>query len=365
MGRPASLILGFATVVTPLVCAGCGETVAILGDTPGLMRIVAGVPDEPGWDVGGSATESLLRFPSGLDMDLDGVLYVSDRNNRRIVAVSSSNTVRVIMNDLLCVANCLLEVTDLAVDGNGGLIVADERGNRVWHFEIATGARTVLAGTGESETTPDGQPASTSPIRSPRGVAVGDGGEVYFAEGRSHRIRTVLPDGTLSTVAGTGESGFSGDGGPATEAQIYFPAGIDVAAGVLFVADAGNYRVRAVNLSTGRISTVAGSGVVGFSGDGGDPLAASFRQMRDVAATDDGRSLYVADSGNNRIRFVSLVSPLISTFAGSGQTEFAGNMLDAGAVGLWSPIGVASSPFGLVLIADTEHHIVWRTPTGF
>ena len=364
MGRPASLILGFATAVATLAWAACGEPVAILGDTPGLMRIVAGVPDESGWEVGGSAVETLLRYPSGLDMDLEGVLYVSDRDNRRIVAVTSSGAVRLVADDRLCSGDCLREITDLAVDGSGGLIAVDERGHSVWHFDIATGARTLLAGTGASGTTPDGEPAAASAINSPRGVAVGLGGEVYFAEGRSHLIRTILADGTLSTVAGTGESGFSGDDGPATTAQLDFPGGIDVVASVLYIADTGNQRVRAVDLSNGRITTVVGSGATGFSGDGGDPLAASLRRVRDVAATDDGRSLYIADSGNNRIRVVSLVSRLISTFAGNGETEFAGNLLDAGAAQLKQPLGVATSPFGLVLISDTDHHIVWRTPTG-
>jgi len=114
-----------------------------------------------------------------------------------------------------------------------------------------------------------------------------------------------------------------------------------------------------------RRPAVAGTGTAGFTGDGGDPLSASLSDPRDVAATDDGRSLYIADRGNNRIRIVSLASPLINTFAGSGDTEFAGNLIDAGVAGLWSPIGVATSPFGLVMISDTEHHIVWRTPTGF
>ena len=243
--------------------------------------------------------------------------------------------------------------------------MADDLGHRVWRFDAATGARTLLAGTGESETTPDGELAVESPIRSPRGVAVDENGRVYFAEGRSHRVRTILADGTLWTVAGTGESGFSGDGGPATDAMIYFPAGIDIAAGVLYIADAGNHRVRAVDLTSGIITTTAGTGTPGFSGDGGDPLSASLSDPRDVAAADDGLSLYVADRGNHRIRLVTLVSPSINTFAGSGDTEFAGNLIDAGAAGLWSPIGVATSPFGLVMIADTEHHIVWRTPTGF
>jgi DNA-binding beta-propeller fold protein YncE len=174
----------------------------------------------------------------------------------------------------------------------------------------------------------------------------------------------ILPDGTLSTVAGTGQAGFSGDGGPAVDAEIDFPAGLDIASGRLFIADAGNHRIRAVDLQTGRIETIAGTGAVGFAGDGGNPLAASLSDPRDVAASADGRTLYIADRGNHRIRLVSVGASLINTFAGSGDTEFAGDLIDAGAVGLSSPLGVATSPFGLVLISDTDHHIVWRTPTG-
>ena len=365
MGRPAALTLGLAAFVATFAWAGCGEPISILGDTPGLMRIVAGAPDEPGRAVGNSATETLLRFPSGLDMDLDGVLYLADRGNRRILAVTSSGGVRVVVDIVNCSVACLLEPVALAVDGTGGLIVADDLGHRVWRFDKETGARTLLAGTGESETTPDGEIAAESPIRSPRGVAVDENGRVYFAEGRSHRIRTILPDGTLATVAGTGEAGYGGDGGPATEAMIDFPAGIDVGGGVLYIADAGNHRVRAVNLTTGIITAIAGTGTAGFSGDGGDPLAAALSDPRDVAVASDGLSLYIADRSNDRIRLVTLASPLINTFAGSGNTEFAGNLIDAGVAGLWSPIGVATSPFGLVMISDTEHHIAWRTPTGF
>jgi len=363
MGRPASLGAGLVLAVSALA-SGCGEPVAVLGDTPGLMRIVAGLPDQPGAQIGADATETELRYPGGLEMDLDGVLYLTDRDNRRILAVTSAGAVRVVVDDLGCWTDCLVEPTDVAVDGTGGLIVADDRGHRVWRFDAGTGARTVLAGTGESRTTPDGEPAASSPIRSPRGVAVDENGRVYFAEGRSHRVRTIMPDGTLSTVAGTGEAGFAGDGGPATEAMIYFPAGIDIAGGMLYIADAANNRVRAVDLASGIITTAVGTGAAGFGGDGGSPLSASLHNPRDVAVTSDGQTLYVADQANNRIRLVSLASSLINTFAGSGETGFAGNLLDAGAVGLSSPLGVATSPFGLVLISDTDHHIVWRTPTG-
>ena len=365
MGRSASLSPLIAAGWAVLLAAGCGEPVSILGDTPGLMRIVVGEPDQPGSTLGESGPETLLRSPAGVDMDLDGVLYVADRDNRRLLAVRSSGAVRVVVDDVGCASLCLVEPTAIAVDGTGGLLVADDRGHRVWRFDVATGARTLLAGTGDSETTPDGAPAATSSIRSPRGVAVDGNGRVYFSEGRSHRIRTILPDGTLSTVAGTGESGDSGDGGPALEAMIDFPAGIDITGGVLYIADAGNHRVRAVDLATGLIETVAGTGAPGFGGDGGDARGAALSDPRAVAATPDGRVLYIADRGNDRIRAVSLASSIINTAAGSGDTEFAGNLIDAGAAGLSSPLAVSTSPFGLVLIADTGHHIVWRTPTGF
>lgn len=376
MDRPAGTVrssvrrlpVGAAAILgglLPALLGGCGEPVAVLGDTPGLMRIVLGIPEQAGREVSDRGTATELFLPGGLDMDSDGVLYVADNENRRIVAVNSADDAWLVVDDFGCATACFTDVTDLAVDGSGGLVVADELGNRLWRVDVDSGRRTPLAGDGTDASSPDGAPAASSSIRRPRGVAVGPDGRVYFAEARGHRVRTILPDGTLATVAGTGDAGFAGDGGPATEAEISFPGGLDVAAGVLFIADAGNDRIRAVDLSTGIIATVAGNGVRGFGGDGGDPLGASFNLPRDVAATEDGRTLYVADEENHRIRVVTPSSSLISTFAGDGETDFDGNLIDAGAASLDSPAGVAASPFGLVLISDTGHHIAWRTPVGF
>ncbi len=324
VARPIALAVGIAAGLA----LGCGEPVSVIGDTPGLMRIVAGVPGNQGRQTSPVATETQLRLPA-------------------------------------CPQECLVEATDVAVDLDGRLIVADERGHRVWRFDPVSGARTPVAGNGIGASGPDGEPGASTSIDSPRGVAVGAGGEVYISEGRGHRVRQVLPDGTLATVAGTGDPTFGGDGGPATAAALDFPGGIDVAADILYIADAGNDRIRAVDLTTGIITTVAGSGVRGFAGDGGEALAAALDLPRDVAASPDGRFLYVADQGNHRIRVVTPSSGLISTFAGTGETDYNGNLRDAGATSLDSPGGVATSPFGLVLIADTRHHIVWRTPLGF
>ena len=362
--RSAFGLVGLIGVLT-VILSGCGEPVAVLGDTPGLMRVVAGIPDQAGSDLSERGTATQLFEPGGVDMDLDGVLYVADDRNRRIIAVTSSDRARVVVDDFLCTSDCLIDVTDLAVDPSGDLVVVDDRGNRVWRFDRDTGDRTLLAGNGEDAFSPDGELAVSSSIRRPRGVAVGVGGEVYFSESRGHRVRTIRTDGTLATVAGTGVPSFSGDEGPAIDAGIDFPGGLDVGAGVLYFADSGNDRVRAVDLASGIIATVAGNGVRGFSGDGGDPLAATFNLPRDVAVTEDGRSLYIADQLNHRIRIVTPSSSTISTFAGTGETDFTGNLVDAGAAALSSPSGVATSPFGLVLISDTGHHIAWRTPTGF
>ena len=196
-------------------------------------------------------------------------------------------------------------------------------------------------------------------------MAVDVDGTIYISESRGARVRTIGPDGTLGTVAGTGEAGYSGDGGAAIEARLDFPLGLDLAAGRLYVADAGNHRIRSVDLDGGTISTLAGSGPAGFAGDGGPATDASLRQPNDVAVSEDGQRIYIADSFNHRIRLVQAASGRIETFAGTGDTGYSGELLDAGATSLSGPRGVATSPFGLLFVGDTGHDIVWRVALDF
>jgi DNA-binding beta-propeller fold protein YncE len=340
--------------------------VSVIGDIPGLMRIVAGVPDSPGRTAEVQATESLIREPGGLALDDDGVLYVADGGNARVLAVSSSGRLTVLRDDAACtVEPCLREPADLALDPQGRLVIADPAGHRVWRLDPATAESEVLAGTGQTGVAPDGVPALGAPLASPHGVAVDIDGTIFVSESRGARVRTIGPDGTLGTLAGTGEAGFSGDGGAATEARLDFPLGLDVAAGRLYVADAGNQRIRSVDLDGGTISTVAGSGLAGFAGDGGSATDASLRQPTDVAVTEDGERIYIADTFNHRIRLVRSASGRIETFAGTGDTEFSGELLDAGATSLSGPRGVAASPFGLLFVGDTGHDIAWRVALDF
>ena len=167
----------------------------------------------------------------------------------------------------------------------------------------------------------DNGPAVQAQLAYPTGVVVDGAGNVYIADNFNHRIRRVDASGTVTTIAGTGEAGYSGDGGPAVQAQLSYPTGVAVDnAGNLYIADRRNHRIRRVD-PKGIITTAAGTGVSGYSGDNGPAVQAQLSRPRDVAL-DSTDNLYIADSYNNRIRRVD-TSGTIVTFAGTGATGFA------------------------------------------
>lgn len=206
----------------------------------------------------------------------------------------------------------------VTLDAAGNMYIADTDNHRVRRVS-AGGVITTFAGTGSKGYSGDGGPAVQASLTEPTGVAVDAKGNVYIAERGSYRVRRVSADGTITTFAGTGASGYSGDGGPADRAQLRTVAGLAVdAQGVVYISDNGNHRIRRVGLD-GIITTVAGSGAVeddggGYSGDGGPANQAWLRRPQGVAV--DGRgNLYVADGGNNRIRRVGS-DGVITTIAG-------------------------------------------------
>jgi RHS repeat-associated protein len=204
---------------------------------------------------------------------------------------------------------------------------------------------TTVAGNGTAGFSGDGGPATEAALSYPYGVAVGPDGSLYIADANNYRIRRVGPDGIITTVAGNGTYGSSGDGGPATEAALSYPYG-GVAVdpdGSLYIGDTINGRIRRV-APDGIITTVAGSGTYGFSGDGGLATEAALAHPRGVAVGPDG-SLYIADSGNYRIRRVG-PDGIIATVAGNGTIGFSGDGGPATAAALSSPYGVAVGPDG-------------------
>jgi uncharacterized protein (TIGR03437 family) len=253
---------------------------------------------------------------------------------------------------------------DLIVDRAGNLYIAESANNRV--RRVGTDGRiTTVAGTGKSDFGGDGGPAINAHLSSPFGLALDSAGNLYIADAGNARIRRVAAaTGVITTVAGNGSVGFSGDGGPATDAQLLGPTGVAVdAAGILYIVDQGNQRIRKV-AADGKISTIAGTGISGFNGDGGPAVNTSLSNPLH-AAIDAMGDLYIADQGNNRIRKLTLSTGIITTVAGTG---FAGSMGDGGsplAAQLFFPTSVAFDQAGNLYIGDQANHRVRKIiPAG-
>jgi secreted PhoX family phosphatase len=251
----------------------------------------------------------------------------------------------------------------VAVDATGNLFIADYGNNRI--RKVTTGgAITTVAGNGISGFSGDGGAATSASMNGPSGIAVDAAGNLFVAEDLNHRIRKLTPDGIITTVAGNGIPGFLGDGGAATSASLelgLLSSGVAVdIAGNLFIADAFNNRIRKVT-PEGVITTVAGNGVPGFSGDGGLATSASMNGPVGVAV-DAAGNLFIADY--NRVRKV-MPSGVIITVAGNGTSLFGGDGSTATAAVLHAPIGLARDPAGNLFIADASNNRIRKvTPEG-
>jgi len=220
---------------------------------------------------------------------------------------------------------------------------------------------TTLAGTGVSGAAGDGGPAVDAQVGNPYGLTIGPDGALYVCEIDTHRIRRIdLETGLISTVAGTGEMGYSGDGGPATEAQLNEPYEIRFdSGGNIFFVEMRNATVRRVDAETGVISTVAGTGEVGFSGDDGPAVEATFKQPHSIAFGPDG-ALYICDIGNHRIRRVDLDSGEVTTFAGTGEQAPTPDGSPIAGTPLNGPRTMAFSSDGDLYLALREGNQVFR-----
>jgi hypothetical protein len=215
----------------------------------------------------------------------------------------------------------------------------------------ATGTIVTVAGTGMSGQTGDGGPATAAELVHPRGIALAPGGGYVFADAFGQTVRRVWPDGTITTVAGTGTPGFSGDGGPAASAELDLPHGVAfTSSGTLLIADALNNCIRAV-ARDGTISTIAGSDLQGFSGDGGPATNAALNAPHGVTALPGGGFL-IPDTGNERVRLVGS-DGTITTVAGSGEQGFSGDGGPATSARLSKPFAAVPTTDGGLLVADT------------
>jgi len=222
---------------------------------------------------------------------------------------------------------------------SGNLYIGDQGNNRVRRVSLATGTITTAAGTGVAGFRGDGGPATAAQLNSPSGVLVGSG-NLYIADRANNRVRRVdLATGIITTVAGSGVAGSDGDAGLATLAQLNAPYGFAIGSGNLYISENLGHRIRRVDLATGTITNFAGTGVAGSAGDGGPATAAQLNGPVGLAV--DSVSLYISDSANSRVRRVDLSTVVITTFAGTGTNGFGGDGGPATAAQLNNPGGLA------------------------
>jgi trimeric autotransporter adhesin len=334
---------------------------------------------------GGPATAASLSDPSGVAFDAAGNLYIADNSNNRIrkveagsgiiSTVSGNGTAAFLGDGGPATAAELDHPYGVAVDAAGKLYITDRYNNRIRRVDAGSGIISTVVGSGAGgfwggNFSGDGGPATAATLRYPSGVALDAAGNLYIADWGNDRIRQVAAgSGIMSTVAGNGTHGILGDGGPATAAGLFDVAGVALdAAGNLYIADALHIRIRKVAAGSGIISTVAGNGGLGSSGDGGPATAATFVSPEGVAL-DAAGNLYIADRNNHRIRKVDAGSGIISTVAGSGPGSsfpgsFSGDGGPATAATLNGPYGVAPDSRGNLYIADMYNHRIREVAAG-
>ena len=266
----------------------------------------------------------------------------------------------------LATAASLYTPYGMAVDTSGNLFIADTDNNRIRKVSAA-GIITTFAGCGTGNGclgfAGDGGPAASAAFAFPYGVAADASGNIFIADTLNNRIRKVASNGIVTTVAGGASAGFSGDGGSATSALLNRPQAVAVdASGNLFIVDSNNNRIRKVAAgTTGTITTVAGNGTAGSSGDGGPATAASLNGIAAIAVDASG-NLYIADATNNRVRRVTAAGGIITTVAGTGTAGFSGDGGPATSASLNNPDGVAIDAFGNLFIADTFNSRIRLVP---
>jgi len=325
---------------------------------------------------GGTATEAQLDTPKGVAIDASGNIYIADTGNHCIRKVDGSGVINTIAGigdqdgysgDGGQATQAELDnPNDVFVDSSGNIYIADTDNHRIRKVDAASPYNiNTIAGTGSKGDSGDGGPATEAKIGFPRGVYVDSSGNIYIADTYNHRIRKVdaASPYNINTIAGTGSKGDLGDGGPATEAELYNPYGVFLdTSGNIFIADQKNNRIRKVDASTGIITTVAGNGTGGYSGDDGQATEANIESPKGLCVDVSGNIL-IADTDNHCIRKVDASTGIITTIAGTPDSwGYSGDNGPATEAQLGGAEGVAAyvppSTKKYYLIADTDNHCI-------
>ncbi len=344
------------------------RTLVVNVTPPSALVTVAGTGTNGFSGDNGAAITANISRPIRMAFDAAGNLYFADLNNHRIRRVATNGVITTVAGNGTAgfsgdngpaTSAQLNNPLGVALDRNGNLLIADSSNNRIRRVNAATGVITTIVGTGETGFNGDGGAATNARISGPENVFVDKDNNIFIADFGNHRIRKIAANGaTISTVAGTGTSGFSGDGGQATAANLSSPT--DVAldnAGNIYICAAGNNRIRKVT-TDGVINTIAGNGNTAFNGDGILATAAAINGPQSIAL-DSAGNVYIVDRGNSRIRRVTNSNEAISTLAG-GNTGFSPDGSSTTAARLSLPTGIALDAAGNVFFSDRDNFRIRR-----
>jgi len=367
------LSFGFLFVV------GCDESDPEPSVDPGNITTIAGIAGKFDYKGdGGPALSANLGFITGITLDPSGNIYFVDGAANVVRKIDrSSGTISTIAGTFLgfnvndptpskgdggpAVEAHLNVPYGVAVDASGNVYISDTGNSVVRKVDKATGTITTVAGKkGMIGYTGDGGLAVDAQLYNVYDVAVDKDGNLYLADVHNHAIRKVTAStGKISTIAGIGEhKGFDGDNGPATGAHLDTPQGVTLDdAGNIYIVDSGNHAIRKVTASTGKITTIAGTGTWGYEGDGNQAILAKLYAPSSVAV-DKAGDVYIADQGSHVIRKITTETGIINTLAGTGTAGYSGDGGPAVAAKLSSPQGVAVDSEGNVFITESGNSVI-------
>lgn len=308
-----------------------------------------------------AATAAKLGGPEGLAFDKKGNLYIADYGGKRIRKVSTAGIITTVAGtgtgpyngDNIPATDANIGLPGgVTIDNEGNIYICDGVNCRVRKVDTF-GIITTFAGTGTGGYSGDGGPASAAQLNNPYRLFIDSAGNKYITDCGNSCIRKIDVGGIITTVAGNGTMGFSGDNGPATAAQLKFPRSVAIdRSGNLYIADANNHRVRRVAPS-GIITTIAGTGIAGYNGDNIAATAAQLNVPYSIM-TDESSTVYVVDGDNNRIRII--LNGIISTIAGSGYSLYNGDGLPATQTNLAGPSGLVMHTDGRLFLSDSYNY---------
>jgi hypothetical protein len=332
-----------------------------------LIFTIAGTGEASYAGDGGEARRAGLNQPFDVALDRQGNLYFSEADNHcvRRVEHGSGIITTVVGTGKAGYSGDGGPATEaelnspygIALDTASNLYIVDRLNACIRVVEAATGVIRTIAGTGQPGYSGDGGPANLAQLQEPNDIVLDGKGRVFIADVRDHRVRVLdLASGIITTFAGTGEGASSGDGGPADRAALLGPRALAFGpTGDLYICLRNDHKVRKIDMRTNIIRTIAGSGAKGYAGDHGPALRAAFNGPKEIAVDGDD-NIYLVDTENHCIRRIDAGSGLVSTVAGTGQPGGSGDGGPATAATLKRPHGACVDAAGNIYIGDSENH---------